>query len=189
MTSAQHRFRIVVALDRSEYAEIVIEHAIDQAARHDAPDLHFVTVATDGDDAVVAKQWLAQLVLQGLETLGTRAPDWRSRLHVVLGKTAEEISSLAADLGADLIVIGHFGIHERKGSIADRVIEYATCPTLVVGLTERSFEGPPQCPKCVDVREESDGDRWFCAEHADAETRHFTALVASTSMIHGGPLW
>jgi hypothetical protein len=42
MTEPRHC--IVVALDLGDYAEIVLEHALDQAARHDVTDLHFVYV-------------------------------------------------------------------------------------------------------------------------------------------------
>jgi nucleotide-binding universal stress UspA family protein len=189
MPSAQHRFRIVAALDRSEYAEIVLEHAIDQAARHDAPDMHFLTVISTDDDPELAKVWLATQVLQGLETLGAAASDWRSRLHVTCGVPAEEIANLAATLRADLMVIGRFGIHERTGSIADSVLALATCPTLVVGLTDRSFERQEQCAKCVAVREESDGERWFCDEHASPGRSHFTALIPSTGIGGGSLMW
>ena len=187
MTSSPHRFRIVAALDRSEYAEIVLEHAIDQAVRHEATDLHFLTVAADGEDVEQAKTWLAQQVLLGLDNIGKTSPDWRSRLHVVRGHAADEIASLAADLRADLLVIGRFGIHERKGLIADQVLAKATCPTLVVGLTERTFD-TPQCPKCAALRENSEGERWFCDEHLDGERNHFTVLMPSVPLMHGGLL-
>ena len=54
------RYRIVVALDGSEYAEIVVEHALDQAARHDPVDLHLLTVVNNAADVEAAKVWLAQ---------------------------------------------------------------------------------------------------------------------------------
>src|SRR5690349_14478159 len=38
------RYRIVVGVDLTEYSHIVIEHALDQAARHQSPELHFVHV-------------------------------------------------------------------------------------------------------------------------------------------------
>ena len=42
--SRSRNFRIIVGVDLSEYSDIVIEHALDQAARHDEPELHFLTV-------------------------------------------------------------------------------------------------------------------------------------------------
>src|SRR5207248_7062449 len=59
MTEPRHR--IVVALDLSEYAEIVLEHAIDQAARHAASDLHFLYVAdTPKPDLEPVKQQIGR---------------------------------------------------------------------------------------------------------------------------------
>src|SRR5512140_2657629 len=101
------RFRMVVALDRSEYAEIVLEHALDQAARHDAPDLHILTVQEDDHTpADEIKGTLTHLVADELETFRRDRRDWRARLHVRRGKAADEICVLAGEVGADLIVVG-----------------------------------------------------------------------------------
>jgi nucleotide-binding universal stress UspA family protein len=184
------RFRIVAALDRSEYAEIVLEHAIDQAARHEAPDLHFVTIVRSRQDVDEVKIWLATEVMQGLDTLRSSPADWRSRLHVIEGDPAAEITTLAADLAADLLVIGRFGVHDTKNTIAARVLEHAPCPTLVVNLLDHPVELNPQCPACVEVRENSDGERWFCADHTSSDrVRLSTLLAGSGSLTHGGPLW
>ena len=51
MCQRDPHFRLVVALDLSEYAEIVLEYALDQAARHSAPDIHFVHVIEGHRDA------------------------------------------------------------------------------------------------------------------------------------------
>ncbi len=189
MTTSAHRFRIVAALDRSEYAEIVLEHAIDQAMRHDRPDLHFVSVVDANEDAGPVKEWMATLVLQGLENIGPRSPDWRSRLHVVAGIAADEITTLSADLGADLLVVGRFGVHERSGSTADAIVAKATCPTLVVGLSSRSVDVVPQCPACVEVREESDGERLFCPAHTDHRRLHLSSMLDTTVLTRGGSVW
>jgi hypothetical protein len=39
------------------------------------------------------------------------------------------------------------------------------------------------------VRAESDGERWFCAKHADGERAHFSALLPSSRVIGGGLMW
>jgi nucleotide-binding universal stress UspA family protein len=178
-----HRFRIVVALDRSEYAEIVLEHALDQAARHSGPDLHFVTIVDKPAELEDAKSRLAIEAFEGLEVFGRGQPDWRARLHVRAGKADEEIANLAAEVEADLLVIGRFGPHAT-----DRLLARAPCPTLVVGLTGRSVEPHAQCGKCVAVRADSAGERWFCAEHTSDRGRLTELLPLSHSSIHGGPL-
>ena len=183
------RHRIVVALDLSEYAEIVLEHALDQAARHAAPDLHVVHVAEEATANIDrAKQQLAALVLPALADLD--CADWRVRLHVRVGKAADEIAELAGEVAAHLIVLGRFGTHHphrRLGTVAARVIDRAPCPTLVVGMPPDA-EAVVQCADCVDVRAESDGERWFCPRHAGDRMRLSTMITPGASWI-GGLMW
>ena len=186
-------FRIVVALDLSEYAEIVLEYALDQAARHNAPDLHFVHVVGDDDDATRedAELALARLVFEGLDNIG-QGPDWHARLHIRVGKPHEEIIALAAELDAHLVVCGRFGVHRTwraSNSVAHRIVEDAHCPVLAVNLVDRPVETQVQCPDCVAVRAESDGERWFCEAHsAPDRVSHATASL-SLPRTGGGLLW
>jgi nucleotide-binding universal stress UspA family protein len=178
--SDMDRYRIVAALDLSECAEIVLEHALDQAARHDQPDLHFVTVVPDERAFDDAKRKLAELVLEGLDTVKN---DWRARLHVRIGKPAEEIVALAEDVRADLIVVGRFG-----GATGRKVLDHADCPVLAINLSERQVDAEPQCPDCVQLRAESDGESWFCPKHAgDRPTT--TLLSPSTTWTGGTLMW
>lgn len=180
-------FRIVAALDRSEYAEIVLEHAIDQASRHERPDLHFVTVVGKGENREEARASLAALVLEGLDTMAKRGPDWRSWVHVLEGDAEEQIVELAADLRADLVVIGRFGMHYRRGSTADRLLADAPCPVLVVNL-KQDVASEAQCPACVAVREETEAERLFCAEHA-GDRLGVSLLAGSSVLTRGGSVW
>jgi nucleotide-binding universal stress UspA family protein len=189
-------YRIVVALDLGEYSEIVVEHALDQAARHSSPDLHFIHVVDDERDETVerAKNMLAVLALEALDSFKDRSVDWRARLHVRAGRAHEEIVALAAEIDAHLLVVGRFGSHGRigqLGSVAHRVMENAHCPVLAVNLVDRPVETQPQCPDCVRVRAESDGERWFCDAHSapDRVTLATTLLPPSASSPGGGPLW
>ncbi|MEO9158816.1 MAG: universal stress protein [Kofleriaceae bacterium] len=181
----------MVALDLSEYSEIVLEHALDQAARHDAPDLHVVTVGDASVDLEDLKQRMAALVLPALGDFA--CGNWHARLHVREGMPPEEIANLAAELRADLIVVGRFGLHHRGrhlGSVASRVLDAATCPTLVVGLTDDSPDAIAQCVDCVAARAESDGERWFCAAHSAPDRESIaTAFVSSSSWTGGGLMW
>lgn len=181
------RYRIVVALDQSEYAEIVLEHALDQAARHEHPDLHFVTVVPDESHLAETKDKLAALVLEGLDAFRDHSPDWHARLHVRAGKAAREIVALAQDVNADLIVVGRFGVGRRIGSTALQVLELATCPTLAVSLVDRPIE-EAQCADCVEVRAESDGEVWFCARHRAPDRVTLATTVLSPIELTGGTL-
>lgn len=184
------RYRIVIALDGSEYSEIVLEHALDQAARHESSDLHLITVAAGAGDVDVTKRWLARIALEGLDAFATKRAAWHVRLHVCVGKAEDEIATLANDLDADLLVIGNYGIHPRRNPIATTLIERVSCPTLVVGLSGRTVEAQPSCPDCVAVREATDGERWFCDAHTSDRELHLSTLVPrSLPLSHGGPLW
>jgi nucleotide-binding universal stress UspA family protein len=65
-----------------------------------------------------------------------REKDVTLETHVLVGHPERSIVDLAGELGADLLVIGatgHSALYERMlGSRADRVIQLASCPVLVV---------------------------------------------------------
>ncbi len=184
------RHRIVIALDLTEYAEIVLEHALDQAVRQEAPDLHFVNVAEADADLDDTKRKLAALVLPALDGMPTT--DWQAQLHVRQGAGPEEIANLAAEIRAHLLVIGRFGTHHphrRIGTTASRVIELATCPTLVVGLCDQTSDVVAQCPDCVEVRADSDGERWFCPAHVAPTGIELSTRVTRGSTSISGLMW
>ena len=58
------------------------------------------------------------------------------------GTTQEEIVREARDSGADLIVIGTHGrrglAHAMLGSVAERVVQHATCPVLTVPFSKKA---------------------------------------------------
>lgn len=161
--ASTRRYRIVVGVDLTEYSQIVIEHSLDQAARHQLPELHFLHVAEKGRVAAIDQltERLSHAVYPALQVFNQYGSDWRARLHVRHGKPDEQIASLAADVLADLIVVGQFGLH-RKG-LATRVLTHAPCATLVVGMPHEL--DVTQCPVCATIREDSAGDRWFCDDH------------------------
>lgn len=185
------RFRIAVAYDGSEYAEIVLEHAIDQAARHDAPELHILTVVEDDKaDMEQIKQRLAAQVLPSLEVF--HSDQWRARLHVRVGKPHEEIANFAAEIRAQLLVVGRFGAHgsSRLGSVASRVVDESTCPVLVVNLLDESPDTVQQCPDCVAARAETDGERWFCDAHRAPDRISMSPMIGLGSIpTRGGLMW
>jgi nucleotide-binding universal stress UspA family protein len=176
--------KILVALDTSDYAEIVLEHAIDQAIHDKAPEIHFLTVADRRADIEAVKNHLATLVLPALE--GLSCADWKARIHVRTGDVADEIATLALDVDADLVVVGRFGVHRRRHSLAEKLFDQLSCPVLFVGLRDRNG-GPPMCADCAAVRADSDGERWFCAAHA-GDRVSLRAFAPSTTSIGGGPL-
>lgn len=186
------RYRIVVGIDLSEYADIVLEHALDQAARHSAPELHILTVREKRrPSSDELKQTLWERVYPSLETFNRHGTDWRARLHVRRGKPDEQIAQLAAEVRGDLIVIGQFGLHNPKPTdknLPNRVLQAAVCPTLVVGMPEVA-DMSPQCPMCVAVREDSEGERWFCTPHSEIGRKVEHSLTPMTTWSGGALMW
>jgi nucleotide-binding universal stress UspA family protein len=183
------RFQIVIALDASEYASIVLLHALDLAARYPAADLHFLQVAPLGADPEPIVRELAAAVLPALD--GYDCTEWRARMHVRAGRPDEEIAAFAAEIRANTIVIGRFGLHhpgKHPRSIASRVVDDAVCPVLVVGFAadEASNEG---CEQCARVRAETDGERWFCAAHAAPDRLSIATVIVDGAWTGGGLLW
>ncbi|MGE5186722.1 MAG: universal stress protein [Acidobacteriota bacterium] len=187
------RYRIVGGLDLTEYAEIVLEHALDQAARHPQPELHFLFVrerAHRKRSLEELRQRLSALVWPSLQAFNQHATNWRARLHVRTGKADEQIASLAQDVLADLIVIGQFGLHNPRQTLKtlpSRVLQAAPCPTLVVGMP-RAMQESPICNACAQVREDSDGENWFCAVHHSSD-RLDHVVTPMTTWTGGSLMW
>jgi nucleotide-binding universal stress UspA family protein len=202
------RFEIVCAIDLSEYSDTVLEHACDEAIRHDRAAMHVITVVpehhgwwhrpTDDERARVeaeARQRLGAIASRVLDDAvpAERRDDWRVRLHVRRGHADEQIAMLASEVLADLIVIGRFGQSARRrrgiGSVADRVVAFADCPVLVVQLARDTTAAARQCPDCVAVRAASDGDRWFCDRHQSDSGYTMLLPFGSSRPVGGGPMW
>jgi nucleotide-binding universal stress UspA family protein len=182
--------RIVVALDLEQYSEIVLEHALDQAARHRTPDLHFLTVVERPAECVEMKKRLAQLVLPALQAIDRAT--WTVHLHVRAGDAPKEIAALALEVGAHLIVIGRFGTHHPHRHIAKMasdILDLAPCPVLVAGLSGDDSHASPQCDDCAKMRAETGGEKWFCVRHSGDRAR-MTALVPfGSSWTGSNELW
>src|SRR5690606_39204333 len=94
--------------------------------------------------------------------------------HQRVEMPSEEIAQLAADLEADLVVVG---THGRRGfsrfllgSVAEATVRLAPCPVLVVRPKALPPSGPaiqPPCPKCVEARIASGGTELWCEQHRE----------------------
>lgn len=182
MEQPAHLFTVTCAVDQSEYAPAVLTHMFDFAARHGGADCHVVTVvpchhagvfhdapppAAYEAERAHAQATLARILAGALDDLSVpRSQRDRTWLHVRRGVPAEEIVGLAAEAGADLIVVGRFGANDGgKTSVADRVIALAECPVFVVQGGSYAAAPNDQCPDCVAVRRMTRGEEWFCARH------------------------
>src|SRR6476620_11534001 len=81
-----HRYRLVVGIDLSEHAEIVLEHALDQVARHPYTDLHVIVVREDSRQSVPSlKAAVLELVSSAIDAFRLGGDRLRARLHVRSG--------------------------------------------------------------------------------------------------------
>lgn len=135
--------KILHANDGSEYAFDALALALDIAKQNNS-ELH--TISVEEID------YMPEFMEEVREETGTAARRYHTVLqraramaeekhvtlktHVVAGHAVRDILKLAADLNAELLVIGgtgHSAFYERMlGSTAARVVHLAKCPVLVV---------------------------------------------------------
>ena len=139
--------KILLATDGSEEAELAAQTAID-LAESTGSELHVVyverlptfldTPGTIGYDALLydkheeeAREVLRKLVWRVQVAGGTIAGS-----HLRMGGVADEVVSLAEELGVGVIVMGsrgHGGIRRAlMGSVSDSVVRHAHCPVMIV---------------------------------------------------------
>jgi nucleotide-binding universal stress UspA family protein len=134
--------RILVAFDGSKDADNAFETALDFAVLCGAR-LQVVSVATppepptrvETEAALDAATRHYEELFVGMQR-GAQARGIDLETRVLVGHAAEQILRLAADTGADLIVVGHRGRSTIRewlfGSTSRRVVSHALCSVLVV---------------------------------------------------------
>lgn len=145
---------IVLATDGSENAASAVRAAVDLGDRTGA-DLHVVHVWQDSPVLFLAPVRVLRSGLPGenaarlLEGQARRVRDAGGKVegaHMRTGRPAKEISDLAGELGADLVVVGTRGAGMAQrlvaGSVSEEVARTAPCPTLVVRGGEEAW--PPR---------------------------------------------
>jgi nucleotide-binding universal stress UspA family protein len=139
---------LVVGVDFSELGDAALREACaisDLRADSEVHAVHAVPMnammATD--DSLIAEQPdVDSLVTSLKEHVAVHAKVHADRTparlftHVRVGAAASEIVALAAELGAELIVVGTHGrrglARLALGSVAEHVLRRATCPVLVL---------------------------------------------------------
>ncbi len=92
--------------------------------------------------------------------------------HLRLEAPAQEIAQIAADLEADLVIVG---THGRRGisrlllgSVAEAVVRLAPCPVFVVRPKALPAEGPRSSPRARAVWRRgvaTAGKEYWCEQH------------------------
>ncbi len=177
------RFVLLAAVDDSARAAEVILAATGFARLIQGAELHLLyvledfggfdpngTLPHDAREAAFAKGRVR------LEDLGRDARSHcaaRMIAHVAVGTPWREIVETAADVHADLVLVG---THDRDGiastllgSVAQTVVRKAPCPVLVVRPKASRHDGVPEiepmCAECGRARAESGGTTLWCARH------------------------
>jgi nucleotide-binding universal stress UspA family protein len=194
MDTATRPYVIVVGVDFSDASELAVQRAFEIAAEHASSEVHLVhVVQTYGpqvayempvDASALAvlslneartrfRQYADQALARYLEKNPGKRFD-RVIAHLRFDAIAEEVAQLAADLEADLVVVG---THGRKGlsrlllgSSAEATVRLAPCPVLVA-RPKAVPQAPPQieppCPRCVEARRASGGAEQWCEQHRE----------------------
>jgi nucleotide-binding universal stress UspA family protein len=192
---------IIVGVDFSESSELAVQQAFMAAAQRKDAEVHLINVVqtygaqvsyempVDASALTVltiteARSRLRQYADQALERFLAQNPDCgfsKVVAHLRFDAIAEEIAQLAADLEADLVVVGTHGRRGLSrlllGSTAEATVRLAPCPVLVVRPKAVQQVGPsiePPCERCVAARRESAGAELWCEQHRERHGQRHT---------------
>lgn len=207
---------ILAAVDYSTAGDLALERALELATEKRSATVHVVNVlpvyqagaAVDSESASGAWAGTLPSVNEAAEQLRVytqrKIGEFRAR-HAELDSTvldtvvahqrvdvpSEEITRLARELDADLIVVGTHGRRGLSrlllGSVAEGTVRLAFCPVLVVRPKAQLEEQPqvpviePACPRCVEVRRETHGAELWCEQHREHHGQRHTYHQADRS--------
>ncbi len=183
---------VVVGVDYSDLGALALEKAFEVAAAQPRAEVHAVNVVRNFGEFVMIEMahstpyglsldeaadrvqaYVAEQQRRFEERTG-RSPCERCVTHLRAEVPAEEITRLAAELEADMIVVG---THGRKGvsrlvlgSVAETVVRRAECPVLVVRRKDADTHVPhieTPCPRCLETRDRTGGAVMWCEEHSE----------------------
>jgi len=191
---------IVVGVDFSETSELAVQEAFLTAAQRNA-EVHLVNVVqtygaqvsyempVDASALTVltiteARARLRRYADQALARFTAQNPEQTFKsvvAHLRFDAIADEIAQLAADLEADLVVVGTHGRRGLSrlllGSTAEATVRLAPCPVMVVRpkkLPEAVPRIEPPCPRCLDARRASGGTELWCEQHRERHGQRHT---------------
>lgn len=212
---AEPIYSIVVGIDYAEASALALAQAVTLARAHARSHIHVLHarsgppllersmgnladtpatgLALGAQQALEASREMEAYVAKILNKLDEGQPStrtypassWTTHLHY--SDPVSAIVQLAADIGADLVVVGTHGrtglARFLLGSVAEGVARVAPCPVLMVRQVgaEAAEQGPniePPCPACVETRRATAGKQLWCERHSQhhehAHTFHFS---------------
>jgi nucleotide-binding universal stress UspA family protein len=200
MPEAAKPYVIVVGVDYSGTSELAFTKALELGVQHRPAEVHVLHVTqhnvplfapeASGSETLsvsqAAERFTEYVRKHALEFQSSLADDTalasvRIVPHLRLDSPAFEVAQLAADLEADLVVIGTHGRRALSrlllGSVAELTVRLAPCPVLVV--REKAHPAPlpaiePPCPRCVEARAASGGKELWCEQHRERHGQRHT---------------
>ena len=140
--------QVVIGYDCSDHAQPAVDHAIGLACSVPSNVLHFLvvidprvgatTLPPEGKVDYLYAEKVQEHVSKRIHGFfaDREAPkEIHFFVHARIGDAAHEILDLAAEVGADLVVLGshgHTGVKRLLlGSVSERVVREAGCPVLI----------------------------------------------------------
>lgn len=202
MPDVSQAYVIVVGIDYSE-PDLAFDKALELGAEKPRADVHVLNVlplnlpalaptvsSTSGSATLPSIEEASERLRSHVEkkVLALRATHSGRNLsglrvipHLRVDSPTFEIAQLAADLEADLVVVG---THSRRalsrlimGSVAEVTVRLAPCPVLV--MRAKAVPAPiptiePPCPQCVNSRNASGGLELWCEQHRERHGQRHT---------------
>jgi nucleotide-binding universal stress UspA family protein len=183
--------KVVVGVDNTDIGAFALSRALEIASGYGKAEVHVLRVIEPVVDPLVdvlpsATEEVERLKLDTLEAVKREiASVGALRLsavvaHTAIGAPARCIVSLAAELDADLIVVGTHGRRGLRrailGSVAEEVVRTAGCPVFCVRAKDHPAEArvpqiEPLCEDCAKTRFETKNEKLWCAQHASHHPR------------------
>lgn len=184
--------KIVVGVDATETGARALRSALELAAFGGRTEVHAIRVSEPIGDPVlgflppttdVELAALKDCLQRAIADLITTNGDLRVGAvvaHVAIGTPARSIVSLAAQIDAELIVVGTHGRRGIRrailGSVAEEVVRTAGCPVYAVRPKNHPQEArvprvEPLCEACAETRFKTDNAELWCAHHSEHHPR------------------
>ena len=200
--SSSKPYVVIAGVDFSETGDLALKQAFQSACAHENSEVHVLHVVRGYGDMVQLDIEDGELLTVSMAEASARLKDHVERkldefidsradkskplfkhvtTHLRLDHPAEELSQLASDLGAELVVVGTHGRRGVRrlvlGSVAEGVVRLSPCAVLVVRVPDKEAKVPliePPCPACVEARQKSGGKELWCAQHSERHGRRHT---------------
>jgi len=177
---------IVVGFDHSELGMRALEYALDLAAARPPTEVHVVRAIEPMIDPLVGVipqtgeeiERVKAAIQTSIEHAIQRGGDLKVAAvvaHVAVGMPARTIADLAAQVDADMVVVGTHGRKGIKrallGSVAEEVVRHAGCPVLAVREKDHPADArvpkvEPVCEDCAQTRYATKNQQLWCERHA-----------------------